>query len=172
MGNQGEKALKSLPPFQFLLECGYKFGTIYPEAWRRTRDGVPYTPCLLMKPVLCLRLHAMQLQSCFPVASNALALPRRQRHFYGNADRAYNTLHFARKGDTPHLHGAHIAFSCYPALRLYLSSKSTRGCGVVSLILGNSDATPGGGRFPVFFCLLSPSPYIRRFRRGAIAIMA
>ena len=97
MGNQGEKALKLLPPFQFLLECGYKFGTIYPEAWRRTRGGVPYTPCLLMKPVLCLRLHAMQLQSCFPVASNALALPRRQRHFYGNADRAYNTLHFASK---------------------------------------------------------------------------
>ena len=36
---------------------------------------LPYTPCLLMKPVLRLRLHATQSQSCFPAASNALALP-------------------------------------------------------------------------------------------------
>ena len=76
--------------------------------------------------------------------------PRRQRHFHGNADRAYNTLHFAskvvcqmgalppletptRKGSTLPLHGAHTAFSCYPALRLYRLSKSLRGFGVVSL---------------------------------------
>ena len=74
--------------------------------------------------------------------------PRRQRHFHGNADRAYNTLHFAtqsrvpkgypletptRKGGTLPLHGAHTAFSCYPALRLYRLSKSQRGNGVVSL---------------------------------------
>ena len=76
--------------------------------------------------------------------------PRRQRHFHGNADRAYNTLHFAsqsrvpngalppletptRKGGTLPLHGAHTAFSCYPALRLYRLSKSQRGIGVVSL---------------------------------------
>ena len=31
-------------------------------------------PCLLMKPVLRLRLHATQSQPCFPAASNALAL--------------------------------------------------------------------------------------------------
>ena len=76
--------------------------------------------------------------------------PRRQRHFHGNADRADNTLHFAskvvcqmgalppletptRKGGTLPLHGAHTAFSCYPALRLYRLSKSQRGNGVVSL---------------------------------------
>ena len=76
--------------------------------------------------------------------------PRRQRHFHGNADRAYNTLHFAsqsrvpngalppletptRKGGTLPLHGAHTAFSCYPALRLYRLSKSQRGISVVSL---------------------------------------
>ena len=62
----------------------------------------------------------------------------------------YNTLHFAskvvcqmgalppletptRKGGTLPLHGAHTAFSCYPALRLYRLSKSQRGIGVVSL---------------------------------------
>ena len=38
-----------------------------------------------------------------------------------------------RKGDMLPLHGAHTAFSCYPALRLYRLSKSQRGIGVVSL---------------------------------------
>ena len=37
--------------------------------------GFSYTPCLLMKPVLRLRLYATQSQPCFPAASNALALP-------------------------------------------------------------------------------------------------
>ena len=76
--------------------------------------------------------------------------PRRQRHFHGNADRAYNTLHFAskvvcqmgalpplepptRKGGTLPLQGVHTAFSYYPALRLYRLSKSQRGIDVVSL---------------------------------------
>ena len=74
--------------------------------------------------------------------------PQRQRYFHGNADRAYNTLHFASKVvcqmgalpplETPlPLHGAHTAFSCYPALRLYRLSKSQRGIDVVSLTLGN-----------------------------------
>ena len=38
-----------------------------------------------------------------------------------------------RKGGTLPLYGAHTAFSCYPALRLYRLSKSQRGNGVVSL---------------------------------------
>ena len=37
--------------------------------------GLSYTPYLLMKPALRLRLHATQSQPCFPAASNALALP-------------------------------------------------------------------------------------------------
>jgi len=48
-----------------------------------------------------------------------------------------------RKGDMLPLHGAHTAFSCYPALRLYWLSKSQRGIGVVSL----SKWTPG---FPLW----------------------
>ena len=83
MGNQGGKALKWLPAhFNFkrkipllFRECVHKFGTFCPEVRRRTRDGLSYTPCLLMKPTLCLRLHATQSQPCFPAASNALALP-------------------------------------------------------------------------------------------------
>ena len=39
-----------------------------------TPFSTAHTPCLLMKPVLRLRLHATQSQPCFPAASNALAL--------------------------------------------------------------------------------------------------
>ena len=48
-----------------------------------------------------------------------------------------------RKGGTLPLHGAHTAFSCYPALRLYRLSKSQRGIDVVSLTLGNSGFPAG-----------------------------
>ena len=43
-------------------------------AWDEGR-GLSYPLCLLMKPVLRLRLHATQSQPCFPAVSNALALP-------------------------------------------------------------------------------------------------
>ena len=43
--------------------------------------GLSYPPCLLMKPVLRLRLHATQSQPCFPAVSNALALPGGNRIF-------------------------------------------------------------------------------------------
>ena len=55
-----------------------------------------------------------------------------------------------RKGDMLPLHGAHTAFSCYPALRLYRLSKSQRGIGVVSL----SKRTP---IFPLRNCLICDS---------------
>ena len=47
--------------------------TFCPEVWQGTE--VPYRPCLLMKPVLCLRFYAMQSQSCFTAVSNSLAIP-------------------------------------------------------------------------------------------------
>ena len=43
-------------------------------AWDEER-GLSYTPCLLTKPALRLRLHDTQSQPCFPAASNALARP-------------------------------------------------------------------------------------------------
>ena len=55
-----------------------------------------------------------------------------------------------RKGGTLPLHGAHTAFSCYPALRLYRLSKSQRGIGVVSL----SKRPP---IFPLRNCLICDS---------------
>ena len=48
-----------------------------------------------------------------------------------NGVRPFGNPH--KKGGTLPLHGAHTAFSCYPALRLYRLSKSQRGIGVVSL---------------------------------------
>ena len=109
-----------------------------------------------MSPDLRLRLHATQAQPCFPAASNALALPGGNGIF--TATPAERITHYTllrkvvcqmgalppletptRKGGTLPLHGAHTAFSCYPALRLYRLSKSPRGIDVVSLTLGNSD---------------------------------
>ena len=105
-----------------------------------------------MKPDLRLRLHATQAQPCFPAASNALALPGGNGIF--TATPTERITHYTllrkvvcqmgalppletptRKGGTLPLHGAHTAFSCYPALRLYRLSKSQRGIGVVSLTL-------------------------------------
>ena len=103
-----------------------------------------------MKTDLRLRLHATQAQPCFPAASNALALPGGNGIF--TATPTERITHYTllrkvvcqmgalppletptRKGGTLPLHGAHTAFSCYPALRLYWLSKSQRGIGVVSL---------------------------------------
>lgn len=84
IGNQGGKALKMASrPFQFWEKNPAAFSRVCPQvrdilsqslAWDEGR-GLSYTPCLLMKPVLRLRLHATQSQPRFPAASNALALP-------------------------------------------------------------------------------------------------
>ena len=50
-------------------------GHFVPKSGVGRGTGLSYTPCLLMKPVLRLRLHATQSQPCFPAVSNALALP-------------------------------------------------------------------------------------------------
>ena len=51
------------------------------------------------RPVLTAPRHAsIALFSC---RFKCPYLPRRQRHFHGNADRAYNTLHFASQSRVP-----------------------------------------------------------------------
>ena len=138
----------------------------FPGVWPQLRDtlstsqsvgrrtGRSYTPCLLSKTDLRLRLHATQAQPCFPAASNALALPggngiftatptERITHYTLQAKSCakwgvapFGNPHKKRRYATPPR--AHTAFSCYPALRLYRLSKSPRGIDVVSLTLGNS----------------------------------
>ena len=148
-------------PVHFSLDgcrCPATFPGVRPQlrdtlstSWSVGRGtGLSYTPCLPMKPDLRLRLHATQAQPCFPAASNALALPGGNGIF--TATPTERITHYTllrkvvcqmgalppletptRKGGTLPLHGAHTAFSCYPALRLYRLSKSQRGIDVVSL---------------------------------------
>ena len=84
--NGGWRSRPGVNPFISALTVA-RCPATFPGVWLQLRDtlstsrsvgrgmGLSYTPCLLMKPVLRLRLHASQSQPCFPAASNALALP-------------------------------------------------------------------------------------------------
>ena len=68
---------------------------------RRTRDGafIYAQSAVETRPVLTAPRHAsIALFSC---RFKCPCPPRRQRHFHGNADRAYNTLHFASQSRVP-----------------------------------------------------------------------
>ena len=84
-------------PFQFLMECGYKFGTVCPEVRRGTKDGgsIYALSADEISPVVAAPRHA--ITALFSCHFKCPCPPRQQRYFYGNADRAYNTLHFASK---------------------------------------------------------------------------
>ena len=100
------------------------------------------------RPVLTAPRHAST--ALFSCRENALALPGGNGIF--TATPTERITHYTlrrkvvcqmgalppletptRKGGTLPLHGAHTAFSCCPALRLYRLSKSQRGIDVVSL---------------------------------------
>ena len=84
-------------PFQFLREYVHKFGTFCPEVRRGTMDGafIYALSADETSPVLAAPRHA--ITALFSCRFKCPCPPRRQRHFLGNADRAYNTLHFASK---------------------------------------------------------------------------
>ena len=156
----GRRSRPGVNPFISALTVA-RCPATFPGVWPQLRDtlstsrsvgrwtGLSYTPCLLMKTALRLRLYATQAHPCFLAASNALALPGGNGIFTATPTERithYTLLRkvvcqmgaFAlepptRKGGTLPLHGAHTAFPCYPALRLYRLSKSQRGIGVVSL---------------------------------------
>ena len=104
-GNQGGKALKWLPAhFNFekkirllFRKCGHKFGTFCPEVRRGTRDGALIYALSAgeTSPALAAPRHA--ITALFSCRFKCPCPPRWQPHFHGNADRAYNTLHFASK---------------------------------------------------------------------------
>ena len=90
----GERSRPGVSPFISALTVSCRpatFPGVWPHIWSRCPElwdflshrpgaedegrGLSYTPCLLLKPDLRLRLHATQAQPCFPAASNALALP-------------------------------------------------------------------------------------------------
>ena len=109
MGNQGGKALKWLPThFNFekkirllFRKCGYLSGTLCPIVRHRTRDGA-FIYALSAdenRPALAAPRHTST--ALFSCRFKCPCPPRRQRHFHGNADRAYNTLHFASQSCVP-----------------------------------------------------------------------
>ena len=109
MGNQGGKALKWLPAhFNFerkirllFRECGYPAGTLCPIVRHRTRDGafIYALSAAETSPALAAPRHAITalFSCCFKCACPS----GRQPHFRSNADRAYNTLHFATQSRVP-----------------------------------------------------------------------
>ena len=84
-------------PFQFFRECVHKFGMFCPEVRHRTRDGafIYALSADETSPALAAPRHAITapFSCCFKCACP----PGWQPHFRSNADRAYNTLHFASK---------------------------------------------------------------------------
>ena len=84
-------------PFQFFRECVHKFGMFCPEVRRRTRDGafIYALSADETSPALAAPRHA--ITALFSCCFKCPCPTRRQPHFRSNADRAYNTLHFASK---------------------------------------------------------------------------
>ena len=107
----GRRSRLGVNPFISVLtvaRCPAAFGSVATtsghfvhKSERRTRDGSVH-----IRPVCCRK------QTCAcgstPHKHSTVFLPlqmplpsRRQRHFHGNADRAYNTLHFASQSRVP-----------------------------------------------------------------------
>ena len=95
--------------------CSFPFAKIQPvflpEQTGRKKHRTPFLPSATPAGITH---YTLQAKSCANGGKPPLETP-------------------TRKGGTLPLHGAHTAFSCYPALRLYRLSKSQRGNGVVSL---------------------------------------
>ena len=102
MGNQGGKAILGLSrPFQFFRECVHKFGMFCPEVRHRTRDGafIYALSADETSPALAAPRHA--ITALFSCRFKCPCPPWWQPHFRSNADRAYNTLHFASQSRVP-----------------------------------------------------------------------
>ena len=114
---RGTGAFIYLPPFSenSPIFCSFPFAKIQPvflpEQTGRMEHRTPFSPSATPAGITH---YTLQAKSCANGGKPPLKTP-------------------TRKGDMLPLHGAHTAFSCYPALWLYRLSKSQRGIGVVSL---------------------------------------
>ena len=98
MGNQGGKALKWLPAhFNFYGSVSTSSGHFVPKSGvgRGTGAFIYALSADETSPVLAALCHA--ITALFSCRFKCACPPRRQPHFRSNADRAYNTLHFASK---------------------------------------------------------------------------
>lgn len=82
-------------------ECGHKCGRFCSEVRRWTRNGafIYALSADETSPAFAAPRHAITV--LFSCRFKSPCPPRRQRHFLGNADRAYNTLHFALQSRVP-----------------------------------------------------------------------
>ena len=98
MGNQGGKALKWLPAhFNFCGSMSTSSGHFVPKSGMGRRTGV-FIYVLSAdetSPALAAPRHA--ITALFSCRFKCPCPPWWQPHFRSNADRAYNTLHFASK---------------------------------------------------------------------------
>ena len=109
MGNQGGKALKWLPAhFNFerkicllCVSAPTSLGHFVPKSGvgRGTGAFIYALSADETSPALAAPRHA--ITALFSCRFKCPCPPRRQRHFHGNADRAYNTLHFASQSRVP-----------------------------------------------------------------------
>ena len=157
----GRRSRPGVNPFISALtvaRCPATFSGVWPQlrdtlstsrSVGRGMGAFIYLPPFSEKSPIFFLIPIRKNSACFPAGANGAHKAPHPVSPVSHASR-YNTLHFAskvvcqmgaltpletptRKGGTLPLHGAHTAFSCYPALRLYWLSKSQRGIGVVSL---------------------------------------
>ena len=102
MGNQGGKAQKWLSRlFQFYGSKSTSSGHFVTKSSveRGTGAFIYALSADETSPALAAPRHA--ITALFSCRFKCPCPPRRQRHFHGNADRAYNTLHFASQSRVP-----------------------------------------------------------------------
>ena len=98
MSNQGGKALKWLPAhFNFSGSVSTSSGCFVPKfgVGRGTEAFIYALSADETSPALAALRHT--ITALFSCRFKCPCPPRRQPHFRSNADRAYNTLHFASK---------------------------------------------------------------------------
>lgn len=96
-------------PFQFREKKHFKIGKsaattsghFVHKSERRTKNGafIYALSAVENRPALAAPCHTST--ALFSCRFKCPCPPRRQRHFHGNADRAYNTLHFASQSRVP-----------------------------------------------------------------------
>ena len=102
MGNQGGKALKWLPAhFNFYGSMSTSSGHFVPKSGVGQGTGAFIYALSADETSLALAAPRHAITALFSCRFKCPCPPRRQPHFRSNADRAYNTLHFAPQSRVP-----------------------------------------------------------------------
>ena len=102
MGNQDGKALKWLPAhFNFYGSMSTSSGHFVPKSGVGQGTGAFIYALSADETSLALAAPRHAITALFSCRFKCPCPPRRQPHFRSNADRAYNTLHFALQSRVP-----------------------------------------------------------------------